>query len=414
MPRREIEGGWIRGWPDRKRPESLEANDAEGRTIFATTPMTELEGRITPTDLYYIVAQLDMPEPIHPDDWEMEICGEVENPLTLTLEDLKKLPSQTVRAVTECAGNDTMFFNYLHKDGKKPSLVSPKEMDFSALKPKDGKKLSIEAIGNSLPTTGMSSAGEFSGVPLREVLKLAGVKSNAVAVRFQGFDRGRPDPSLIYLSSGRDDIEVKDPGVINYDKGLPMEKALHPDTLLAWAMNGEHLHHIHGAPLRLVVPGWSGNWWVKWIEQIEVMDHMPDCYHQTEYFVLGDTPEDPNKVMCTALGVKAVILDPIDEDSPLPAGTHPVRGLAWSGEGAIVGVEVSVDGGTTWEDAHVEESHDRWMWVRWNYVWDAVKPGVYQIMARATDEKGRQQPQTPWNYQRKHFDGIVPTDIVIE
>jgi DMSO/TMAO reductase YedYZ molybdopterin-dependent catalytic subunit len=216
------------------------------------------------------------------------------------------------------------------------------------------------------------------------------------------------------MSVGTRNVDVKDPGVINYDKGLPMEKALDPDTILAWAMNGEHLRHVHGAPLRLVVPGWSGNWWVKWIEQIEVLDHMPDCYHQTEYFVLGESHDDPNKVMCTALGVKTVILDPIDEDSPLPVGEHAVRGLAWSGEGAVKRVEVSVDGGATWEDAHVEESHDRWMWVRWTYLWKAEQPGPYKLLARATDERGRVQPQIPWNYQRKHFDGLVPTEVVVE
>ena len=118
--------------------------------------------------------------------------------------------------------------------------------------------------------------------------------------------------------------------------------------------------------------------------------------------------------MCSSLGVKTLILDPIDEDSPLPAGSHPVRGLAWSGEGAVTRVEISVDGGESWQDAHIEKSHDRWMWVRWHYLWTVEKPGKYQIMARATDEKGRVQPQIPWNYQRKHFDGIVPTDVVIE
>ena len=409
MPRREIEGGWVRGWPDRKRPEPLEAQDTDGRTIFATTPMTELEGRITPTDLYYVVAQMKMPEPVHPDDWEMTISGEVDRPATLTLTDLKKLPSRTVRAVTECAGNDALYFDYLHKGGKKPSLVQPTTLNFR------GRRAPDDSTGaTSIPTNGMSSAGEFTGVSLREVLEIAGVRPNAVSVRVVGFDRARPDPALVYMSAGTRDIDVKDPGVINYDKGLPIEKALHPDTILAWAMNGEYLRHVHGAPLRLVVPGWSGNWWVKWIERIEVLDHMPDCYHQTEYFVLGKSHEDPEKVMCTALGVKTLILDPIDEDSPLPRGQHPVRGLAWSGEGAITRVEVSVDGGATWEDAHVEESQDRWMWVRWNYVWNAEKPGSYRILARATDEQGRVQPQIPWNYQRKHFDGIVPTEIVVE
>ena len=218
----------------------------------------------------------------------------------------------------------------------------------------------------------------------------------------------------MYRSAARTDFEVFDPGVINYDKGLPIEKAMDPDTLLAWAHNGEYLQHVHGAPLRLIVPGWAGNWWVKWIHKIEVMDHMPACYHQTHYFVSGKAPDDPDKKMMTALGVKSMITEPRDEDSPLPVGTHVIRGLAWSGEGAITRVEVSLDAGLTWRDAHVEYSPDKWLWKRWSSLWEVSRPGSYTIMARATDERGRTQPQTEWNFLRKHFDGIVPVHVAVE
>jgi len=251
-------------------------------------------------------------------------------------------------------------------------------------------------------------------VPLREVLTRAGVKDNAVAIRVQGWDTGRPDPVTQFLSVGRTDFEVVDPGIINYDKGLPIEKAMHPDTILAWAHNGEYLTHVHGAPLRMVVPGWAGNWWVKWIENIEVMDHMPDCYYQTHYFVSGDSPEDPNKKPMMELGVKTLIRYPRDDDSPLPRGEHVIRGMTWSGAGAVERVEVSTDGGDSWNDAYIEESHDKWLWRRWSYVWDAAEPGEYSIMARATDEQGRVQPQTTPNFQRKHFDWIVPETVTVK
>jgi hypothetical protein len=106
-------------------------------------------------------------------------------------------------------------------------------------------------------------------------------------------------------------------------------------------------------------------------------------------------------------------VDPLDEDSPLSRGEHKIRGLAWSGMGTITRVEVSVDEGATWHDAHLEEPRERWLWVRWSYLWDAKQAGQFRIRARATDETGRVQPQIPWNYQRKHFDGIVPTDVTI-
>ena len=113
------------------------------------------------------------------------------------------------------------------------------------------------------------------------------------------------------------------------------------------------------------------------------------------------------------MGVRNIITEPLDEDSPLPRGTHMIRGRAWSGMGAIDRVEVSLDGGKTWNDAHLEEPRERWLWRRWSYLWEVDRPGEYRIMARATDAAGRVQPQTPWNYQRKHFDWIVPTEITI-
>jgi DMSO/TMAO reductase YedYZ molybdopterin-dependent catalytic subunit len=211
-----------------------------------------------------------------------------------------------------------------------------------------------ESLVKSIPSTCMVSGGEWTGVPLAEVLQRAGMKPGAVAVRLEGWDRGRPDPITLYRSAARTDFEVFDPGVINYDKGLPIAKALHPDTILAWAHNGEYLQHVHGAPVRLVVPGWAGNWWVKWIQRIEVMEVMPQCYHQTHYFVSGKSPEDPDKKMMTALGVKSVITAPREEDGAIGCGEHGIRGMAWSGEGEIRRVEVSVDGGSSWVDAHLE------------------------------------------------------------
>jgi DMSO/TMAO reductase YedYZ molybdopterin-dependent catalytic subunit len=413
MPKREIEGDWVMGWPDRKRASLMAGKDAEGRTINGRAPVLDLEGLITPTDAFYIVNQLEVPEPVHPEDWRLAITGAIERPIELGLEDLRKLPGRTVRAVTECAGNDAGFFDYLTKGGRKPSRRNQQDMQKRAQMRARGEVPSEAEVSSESTTTCAVSAGEFTGVPLVEVLALAGVRPSAVAVRAEGFDTGRPDPAVQFRSVGTTDYSYVDPGVINYDKGLPLAKALHPDTLLAWAMNGEYLTHIHGGPVRLVVPGWSGNWWVKWLRELEVTEQMPACYHQTHYFVLGKSADDPAKVPLTAMGVRCIITDPVDEDSPLDAGEYAIRGLAWSGEGMITRVEVSVDGGTTWADAHLEEPRERWLWVRWSYLW-AAKPGEHRIMARATDEKGRVQPQIPWNFQRKLCDWIAPTDVTVK
>jgi DMSO/TMAO reductase YedYZ molybdopterin-dependent catalytic subunit len=413
MPKREIEGDFVMGWPDRKRHGLMAGKDAEGRVINGRAPILDLEGLITPTDAYYIVNQLEVPDPIHPEDWRMTIAGAVERPLELGLEDLRKLPGRSVRAVTECAGNDAGFFDYLTKGGKKPSRRNQQDMQKRAEMRVKGEVPNAAEVSSESTTTCAMSAGEFTGVPLVEVLKRAGLKPSAVAVRAEGFDTGRPDPAVQFRSVGTTDYKYVDPGIINYDKGLPLDKAMHPDTLIAWAMNGEYLTHIHGGPVRLVVPGWCGNWWVKWLQKLEVTETMPACYHQTHYFVYGKSADDPDKKPLAAMGVRCIITDPVDEDSPLAAGEHVVRGLAWSGEGKITRVEVSLDGGDTWHDAHLEEPRERWLWVRWSIVWKA-KPGDHKLMARATDEKGRVQPQVPWNFQRKLCDWIVPTEVSVE
>jgi DMSO/TMAO reductase YedYZ molybdopterin-dependent catalytic subunit len=393
--RREIEGDWVMGWPDRKRPEPFARKDEHGRVTYQRTPIGELPGLITPTDLRYIVAQLQMPDPVHPDDWSLTITGEVERPLRLTYDDVQQLPARTVRVVHECSGTDADFFDYLKSGGEYAGCETCGRYH--------GKP---DRFDLTRAHTGQTSAGEFTGVPLAAVLERAGLKPNAISVRAEGFDRGTPGEHATYSAD-----EV--PQEINYDKCLPLEKALDPDTILAWALNGEYLRHVHGAPLRLIVPGWSGNWSVKWLQTLDVLDHMAPCYYQTQYFYYADSRDDPERRMITAMGVRCIIIEPRDGDSPLAPGLHVVRGLAWSGMGAITRVEVSTDGGATWQDAHIEEPREKWLWVRWSHRWEAADAGRYQILARATDEAGRVQPQTPWNFQRKNFDGIVPVDIEV-
>jgi DMSO/TMAO reductase YedYZ molybdopterin-dependent catalytic subunit len=358
-----------------------------------------------------------MPDPVHPDDFSFSIGGMVDNPIEYTLEEIRKFPGRTVRAVTECAGNDGEFWDYIDegKNSPKPSLRDAQAEEGGWRQSGDGEEaLDIQNILESIPTTGLVSGGEWTGVPLKTILDLAGIQEGAVSIALTGWDEGRPDPVTQYLSVGRTDFDVVDPGIINYAKAMPIEKALHEDTILAWAHNGEYLTHVHGAPLRLVVPGWAGNWWVKWIDKIEILDHTPDFYYQTHYFVSGNSPEDPNKKPMKVLGVKALITSPRDEEGPIKCGTHVIRGRTWSGEGAVTRVEISTDGGETWKDAIIEESNDRWLWRRFHYLWEVNEPGQYKVMARGTDEKGRVQPTRDWNFQRKHFDGIVPENIIVE
>ena len=418
MAENEMAGEWVMGWPDRKRARIMPSKDAEGRVVFARSPVLDLEGMLTPTDAYYIIAQLNMPDPVHPDDYRFTVGGLVDNPVEYDLDALRKLPGgRTVRAVTECAGNDGEHFDYI-KEGsnmRKPSFRVVQDEEGGWRQSMDADETpDIESILEAIPSTCLVSGGEWTGVQMKSLLDRAGVQKGAVCVALTGWDEGKPDPITQYVAVGRADFEVVDPGIINYAKGMPMEKAMHEDTILAWAHNGEYLTHVHGAPLRLVVPGWCGNWWVKWIDKIEVLDHTPDFYYQTHYFVDGQSPDDPHKTAMTAIGVKTLIISPREEDGAIKAGSHAVRGRAWSGEGAVVRVEISTDGGASWTDAAIEESGDRWLWRRFSYLWEVPEPGTYTLMARGTDEAGRVQPCIDWNFQRKHFDGIVPEVITVE
>jgi DMSO/TMAO reductase YedYZ molybdopterin-dependent catalytic subunit len=362
------------GWPSRNTAEPRVLMDEQGRMARIRTPVLDLEGHMTPTHLFYVVQHFAVPEPVRPEDWSVTIGGEVKQRVTLTYEDIRRLPARTVRTVMECSGSDADFFEYFKGERARP------------VRAQEGMIL---------------SAGEFTGVPLATVLAKAGLNHRAAHVRVEGWDYGVPPSAK--------------PGTqpFYYDKGLPVEKALHPDTILAWAHNGELLEHLHGAPIRLLVPGWSGNWSVKWVQRIEVTAEPPDCWYHWQFYYYGTAADDPHKELITTIGVRSLVTYPRDDQTTLPRGTHVIRGRAWSGAGAVTQVEISVDGGATWYAAHLEPPHERWLWTRWSYVWEA-QPGQYRIMSRATDEVGRVEPQTPrFNNMRKNFSAIVGVDVTI-
>ena len=367
-------GDWY-GWPSKEvKPVTL--LDDEGRAVRIRTPVMDLEGLITPTNLHYTVQHFDVPEVVPTGKWSLTIEGEVKNPVTFSFEDLRRLPGRTVRTVMECSGSDATFFEYFQGEGPKPSRTQ-------------------ECM--------ILSASEWTGVPLATVLNEAGLTDKSLFIRAEGWDQGVPATA----------DEGTEP--FFYDKGLAVQKALHPDTILAWAQNGQLLEHLHGAPVRLLVPGWSGNWSVKWLRRLEVMDHMPACWYHYQFYYYADSPDSTDKELITTIGVKSIVTHPNDDTERMSTGPHMVRGYAWSGAGAITQVEVSVDGGETWNAAHLEPPVDRFMWVRWSYPWDAAKKGQYNIMSRATDEVGRVQSREPrYNNMRKNFSAIVGYPVIIE
>jgi len=242
-------GSW-HGWPTKDLiPVTL--TDDEGRTVRIRTPVMDLEGLITPTHLLYTVQHFAVPPVVETAAWGLRIFGEVKNPLTLNFDQLRRFPGRNVRTVMECSGSDATFFEYFKGEGPKPSRTQ------------EGMIL---------------SAGEWTGVPLAAVLNEAGLTAKSRYVRAEGSDMGVPPTA----AAGTEPFY--------YDKGLPIEKALHPDTILAWAQNGQLLQHLHGAPVRLLVPGWSGNWSVKWLTKLELTERSPAAGTTTSFTITATRP----------------------------------------------------------------------------------------------------------------------------
>ena len=216
------------------------------------------------------------------------------------------------------------------------------------------------------------------------MLQRAGVKSAGKHVMFRGLD----------------EVPGKVPPFI---RSIPIEKALDSDTLIATHMNGAPLTKHHGFPARALVPGWIGAASCKWLTEIKVLDSEfvgnfmnPGYRFPNQPVKPGDTvkPEDTHPL--TGLNVKSVISAPLDGSS-LRAGKIMIHGAAWAGEAAVVKVDISTDGGTTWNPAQFGRDQARYAWRLWSYEWKA-RSGEYSILSRATDNQGRSQPaEAAWN-----------------
>jgi hypothetical protein len=197
-------------------------------------------------------------------------------------------------------------------------------------------------------------------------------------VLFEGSDRG---------------TESDHPEPMYFARSLPLDKALHPDVLLVYRMNGEPLEQRHGFPLRLFVPGWYGVASVKWLRRIEVVNTPFKGYYQsTKYTVQRKTPAGIETVIVGPMVVKSEIIRP-REGEVLGLGNNRLFGLAWAGEEAVAAVKVSVDGGRTWGDARLIGPQSAYSWTMWEYLWEVASPGDYSILARAISSSGRTQPE---------------------
>jgi DMSO/TMAO reductase YedYZ molybdopterin-dependent catalytic subunit len=317
-------------------------------------PLEALRYDVTPPGLHYVLVHYDIPA-IDAGSWRLEIGGAVARPVSLSLPELMSRPSVTARVLLECAGNGRARYE--------PRPVSQPWL--------------LEAVGSA----------EWTGTPLAPLLEEAGVSADAVDVSFTGADHG--------VERG---VEQ------DYARGLPLAEAMRPDALLVWGMNGQPLPPQHGAPLRLLVPGWYGMAQVKWLTRIEVLDRPFDGFQNATAYRLKVDPNDPGEPV-TRIQPRALLAPPgwpdfMTRERFVRAGHVLLQGRAWSGRAPVTGVEVSTDGGATWHPAELappDPAHP-FAWRAWSYAWQA-EPGSAELLARAADEQGVQPVEQVWNRQ---------------
>jgi DMSO/TMAO reductase YedYZ molybdopterin-dependent catalytic subunit len=334
------------------------------RPLVAETPEHLLDDDTTPIDKFYIRNNGQIPEAAkEPDKWKITVDGEVNKPLEITLGELKsKYKAQTRRFVLECGGNGRAFFT--------PT-----------------------ARGNQW-TNGGAGCAEWTGVRLADVLKAAQPKSSAVYTAHYGSD--------VHLSG-----DAKRPTL---SRGVRLAKAMDPDSMIVWAMNGEPLPNIHGGPVRLIYPGWAGSASHKWLNRIWLRDKEHDGPGMTQFsyrvpinpMVPGDKGDPKNMRILESMPVRSLITSPAN-GAKLPAGTREVklRGAAWAGDNTVRRVDVSIDFGATWRPAKLSKPKNRFDWQRWTATLKLPSDGYFEIWTRGTDSKGAMQPHQAgfWNPQ---------------
>jgi DMSO/TMAO reductase YedYZ molybdopterin-dependent catalytic subunit len=325
------------------------------RPLDLEMPLEGFSDYITPIDRFFVRTHVYDPR-VDIGQWRLTVDGEVASNLTLTMDDLRRMPSVELVSVLECAGNGRGFYE--------PSMP--------------GLQWGNGAVGN----------GRWRGVRLADVLKRAGLKPSPTEVLFNGADTPigtMPD----------------------FQRSIPIAKALHPATLLAYEMNGEMLPVEHGFPLRVVVPGWAGDSWIKWVSSITVLNREHDGFWMARAYRHPGRPVPPGTAVApeqmqsvTSLRVKSIIAGPGD-GAVVAAGTPLViRGTAWSGDaGPVTTVEISTDTGRTWQPAAMRrDQRTDFGWRLWEYRWTPPRQAYYTVLARARDEAGNIQPlEQEWN-----------------
>ncbi len=328
------------------------------------TPQTALGSWLTPNSLFYVRSQFDYPD-IDENTWKLNAVSSAGDEISLSLDEIKQLPKHTVTVTLECAGNNRSDLN----------------------PPAPGNQFNNGAVSNAV----------WSGTSLKSILSKMNLGQDVVEILFEGADVGSP---------------AADKDAEPYLRSLPLDLAMHEDTLLAYEMNGETLPLEHGYPIRLIIPGWYGMAHVKWVNKISSITTPFSGYFQGEKYVLkyDDGTERPVQ----EIQVKSAITSPREKESLKCCETYSVSGQAWAGRNQIKKVEVSVDGGKIWNAAQLIGPSENYAWQQWTYSWTPDSPGDHVLLSRATDTKGNEQPlESRWNELGYAVNGSKPVNVVV-
>ena len=331
-------------------------------------PLEALRYPLTPTGMHYLLVHFDIPY-VEAGEWRLELGGLIEHPASLTLDNIRRRSAITMPVTMECAGNGR-------------ALLDPRPVS---------QPWHLEAVGTA----------EWTGTPLKELLREAGVRDQANEILFTGLDRGVQGDEVQY-----------------YQRSLSLEEALRDEVLLVYEMNGRPLEPQHGFPLRLVVPGWYGMTSVKWLTSIEAIRGPFEGYQMTGSYRYSRDADDPGEPV-SLLKVRSLMVPPgipdfVTRVRLVEAGTVTLTGRAWAGRLDVSGVEVSTNGGESWSAARLDEPIGRLAWRGWSYHWVA-KPGAYTLCVRARDSEGDAQPvDQPWTYQGMGNNMVQRVDVVVE
>jgi sulfite oxidase len=321
-----------------------------GYALDAETPLDALTTYLTPNDLFFVRHHW-IPQYPSLKSWSLTVDGEVEKPLRLTRDDLRRMPRATVTCVLQCAGNGR-------------GLYAPKV---------PGVQWKYGAVGNA----------RWTGVRVKDLLDRAGLKETARHLH----------------SFGSDKPPVNTPA---FHRSIELEKIL-ADGIVADEMNGAPLPDLHGGPARLVVPGWAGDHWIKWLESLSPQPEAQKGFYMETAYRYPKTPGAPGVVIpaaemrpVTELFVKSNITEaPPSGRAGVPV---TVRGFAFSGAPDVAKVEVTDDDGATWTTAELDSQHDPFAWRLWSVRWTPSVPGPHVLRVRATDSRGAVQPkEAVWN-----------------